>query len=102
MNYVSMNFWLCHFVMEVRPKDKKPYPPSSLYQINAGLMRTLKTGDRSDINFFTDPVFASFKSTLDAAMKDLQASEQYTACKAEIVTKNVEDEMWAKGDSKTQ
>lgn len=38
MSCDSMNFWLCRFVVEVRRKDNKPYPPSSLYQICCGLM----------------------------------------------------------------
>ena len=58
-------------------------------------MWTLKFSDHSDINFFTGLAVAPFKSTLDAVMKELQASEQYTACEAKIITKNVEDDMWS-------
>ena len=97
MSCDSMNFWLCRFVVEVRRKDKKPYPPSSLYQLCCGLMRSLKFVDRLDVNFFISPVFAPFRSTLDAVMKELQASGQYATRKAEIITSSIEDEMWTKG-----
>ena len=56
-------------------------------------MRSLKFANHSDVNFFTDPVFAPFKATLDAVMKELQASGQHAARKAEIVTSQIEDQM---------
>ena len=55
MTCASMNFWLCRFVMEVRRRDKRPYPPTSLYQICCGLMRSLKVAGRSEINFLLAP-----------------------------------------------
>ena len=38
MSVESMNFWLSWFVLEVRWRDCKEYPPNSLYQICCGLM----------------------------------------------------------------
>ena len=35
----SKTHWLSKFVVEVRRKDGKPYPPQSLYQICCGLQR---------------------------------------------------------------
>ena len=45
-------------------------------------MRSLKFADRSVVNFFTDPVFAPFKSRLDAVMEEL-----HTRCGRKVYSK---------------
>ena len=60
-------------------------------------MRSLKFAYRSDVNLFTDPVFAPFKSRLDEVTKELQASGQHAARKEEIVTSNTEDQTSLQG-----
>jgi len=48
----EMNFWLPRFVLEIRKKNREPYPPNSLYQIVCGLQRQLCEHGRADIKLF--------------------------------------------------
>ena len=41
MNNREMNYQLTHFMHEVRRQDGKPYPPSTMQQIVAGLQRSV-------------------------------------------------------------
>ena len=41
MNNREMNYQLTHFKHEVRRQDGKPYPPSTMQQIVAGLQRSV-------------------------------------------------------------
>ena len=75
-NKISMSkltFWLSCFVLEVRNQDGEEYPPNTLHHIYCGIMRYLRQNGQPDIDFFKDPEFAEFKSTLDAEMKRLQS-----------------------------
>ena len=92
-----MNFWLCRFVAEARRVDGQPYPPDTLYQICCALLRGLRENDRADVNFFSDPKFSAYKCTLDAKMKELQASGKYMPKKAQPFTIEHEDILWEKG-----
>ena len=52
-----MNYWLAPFVHEVRRQDGKPYPPSTMQQIVAGLQCSVReyhsvTGCLTTVNFF--------------------------------------------------
>ena len=38
----ELNDWLCRFVLEVRRKDGKPYPPNTLHQLCCGVQRYLR------------------------------------------------------------
>ena len=42
MNNREMNYWLTHCMHEVRRQDGKPYPPSTMQQIVAGLQRSVR------------------------------------------------------------
>ena len=97
MSVEEMNYWLMRFVLEVRRQDGKDYPPNSLYQICCGLMRILKFRNRANVNFFNDAVFEEFRGTLDSKMKTLQASGQFQTRKADIITLQMEDELWKRG-----
>ncbi|CAH1242382.1 Hypp6640 [Branchiostoma lanceolatum] len=71
-----MDFWLARFVFEIRRKDGKPYPPTTLYNIVAAIMRHLREDlSRHDMNFLdkADIRFAQFRKALDARMKQLTA-----------------------------
>ena len=35
----ALNQWLCKFILEVRQKDGKEYPPITLYQIACGILQ---------------------------------------------------------------
>ena len=41
MNNREMNYWLARFVHEVWRQDGKPYPPSTMQHIVAGLQRSV-------------------------------------------------------------
>ena len=50
MTKTELNYWLSHFVVEVRRKDGELYPPNTLYQICCGLQRTTReTNPHRDI-----------------------------------------------------
>ena len=56
MNNREMNYWLTHFMHEVRRQDGKPYPPSIMQQIVADLQRSVReyhsiTGRLTLVNF---------------------------------------------------
>ena len=59
MNNREMNYWLAPFVHEVRRQDGKPYPPSTMQQIVAGLQRSVReyhsvTGRLTTVNFLEE------------------------------------------------
>ena len=91
MTVSHMNFWLCRFIAEARCVDGQPYPPNTLYQICCALLRALRENDWADVNFFSDPKFSAFKCTLDAKVKELQASGKYKPKKAQPITIQHED-----------
>ena len=56
MNNREMNYRLTRFMHEVRRQDGKPYPPSIMQQIVAGLQRSVReyhsiTGRLTTVNF---------------------------------------------------
>ncbi|XP_061186910.1 uncharacterized protein LOC133195041 [Saccostrea echinata] len=57
----DVNVWLSRFVLEARRKDGAPYPPNTLYQLCAGLMRVQKESG-TFMNFLDEknPVFFRF------------------------------------------
>ena len=83
MPVFAINYWLSRFVLEVKRQDGTDYPPNPLYQICCGLMRNMKFHDRADINFFSDPVFESFRGS---KMKELQTTGEYISQKANVIT----------------
>ena len=97
MTVSNMNFWLCRFVAEARRVDGHALPSqyaiSNLLCTSSGFERE----DRADVNFFSDPKFSAFKCTLDAKMKELQASGKYMPKKAQPITIEHEDILWEKG-----
>ena len=56
MDNREINYWLARFVHEVRKQDGKPYPPSTMQQIVAGLQYSVceyhsVTGHLTTVNF---------------------------------------------------
>ena len=91
MSCAFMNFLLCQFVLKWGEKIRSPtYSPSSSYRICCDLLWSLKFDNCSDVNFFTDPVFALFKSTLDAVLKELHT-------RPELLPAMFEDQVWLQG-----
>ena len=97
MESKAMQFWLPKFILETRRRDGALYPPNTLYALATGLNRGLKSADRAEINFFSDPGFVSFRETLDSSMKQLKATGKYRTVKAEVITPEIEDLLWEKG-----
>ena len=62
----SLNRWLLCFVVEARHEDRKPYPPSSISNLLAGLYRYSKECNRDCPNFMNrkDPTFRELTGTL--------------------------------------
>ena len=45
---------------------------------------------------FNSPKFNQFRDTLDACMKNLKATGQFTVQQAEMITEEIEDLLWNK------
>ena len=69
----KIDYWMQKFVLEIRRKDGKEYPPNTVYQICYGIMHHIRKYS-PEINFFSQPTFASFKKTLYGEMKRLKAN----------------------------
>ena len=91
MTEEALLFWLLKFVAEIRKSDGSLYPPNSVYQICCGLSRALKSSNRVDIDMFNSPKFTQFRDTLDACMKNLKPTGQFTVQQAETITEEIED-----------
>ena len=65
--------------------------PNSVYQICCGLSRALKSANRVNIDMFNSSKFTQFRDTLDACMKNLKATGQFTVQQAETITEEIED-----------
>ena len=66
---VTLNRWMCHFVLEIWKQNGDEYPPNTLHHICSGIMRHVRSHGKPEIDFYKGPVFANFRSTLDAEMK---------------------------------
>ena len=55
----ELNYWLLHFILEVRRKNGEPYTPHSLYQLICGLQRVIRETN-PDWNLFTVSEFRDF------------------------------------------
>ena len=52
MSSDQTNSLLSRFVQEATRQDRKPYPPSSLYNVVAAIQRFLRKKGRPDISLF--------------------------------------------------
>ena len=64
---------LTHFILEIWNKDGNEFPTNYPHHLVCGLMRYLRHHGRPDVDFFKDPDFSSYKTSLDADMKHLQS-----------------------------
>ena len=98
MNAETLQYWMCRFVLEVRKKDGKVYPASTLHHLCCGVMRHLKENGWHRLDIFQDPSFAEFRSTLDLEMKKIQSLGIGTKKKqAEHLTIDEEEILWQTG-----
>lgn len=92
LSYSELDYWLTRFVLEVRKKDGEEYPPNTVHHICCGLMRYLRWNGQPTIDFLSDSAFTSFKASLDAEMKRLQAKGAGSKIKqAEVLTEEEEE-----------
>ena len=83
----------------MRKKNGSEYPPDSLHHLCSGIVRFLRTsGTHPLLDIFRDPLFAPFRSSLNAEMKRLQSNGLGSKHnKAEPITEQEEDLLWEKG-----
>ena len=86
--------------MEVRRRDRNPYPPNSLFQLVAGLQRFLRQ-ERSfnEIFFFSRSAsFCRLRKSLDCRMKELTAvGIGVRVLRADAVSMDDEIQLWNGG-----
>ena len=76
-------------------RHRKVYPPNTLHHICCGIMKYVGQNGQPDIDFFKDPVFGEFKSSLDAEMKRLQSKGVGSKKRqAEPLTEDEEEKLW--------
>ncbi|XP_067830694.1 early endosome antigen 1-like isoform X2 [Heptranchias perlo] len=94
----ELNFWLCHFVEEVRRQDGSFYPPNSLRLLCCSILRYLReTCKRLDIDFFNkyNVEYTEFRTVLDRRMKQLKQQGIGTVRKqAQPYTEEEEEKLW--------
>uniref|UniRef100_K1QL50 Zinc finger MYM-type protein 3 n=1 Tax=Magallana gigas TaxID=29159 RepID=K1QL50_MAGGI len=87
------------FVIECRRADGSPYPPKTLYQLCAAILRFMRDNE-IDLNFLDgkDMRFRNFRKTLDARMKQL-ATEGIgvTIRQADPISPEMENALWEGG-----
>ena len=89
--------YLTHFILEIRKKDGNEFPPNSLHHLVCGLMY-LRHHGRPEVDFFKNPDFSSFRTSLDAEMKRLQSLGVGSKRRqAEILIKEEENVLWEQG-----
>ena len=98
MDTRELQYWLSRFIHEARKKDSREYAPITLYHLLCGIMRHIRHNcGRSAIDFFKDPEFSDFRSSLDAEMKRLQSAGMGSVKKqAEPLTLEEEEQLWEK------
>ena len=100
VDHVKMDYWLTHFVYEVRKSSGERYPPRSLYNLAASLQRYYKEDrNRPDMCFLDDRdyTFKQFRDVLDAVMKDSHAKGESTTRQTDPVTEEDERQLWESG-----
>ena len=97
MTEKMIEFWFKRFVVEIRKKDGKCYPPDTLYQLVVSLQRYLREKGNF-IDIFQEVRFADVKVTLDAEMKRLGSEGAGSVKKqADAITEGQEELLWSKG-----
>ena len=98
MQLSELNDWLCRFVVEVRRKDGKHYPPNTVHQLCCGLLRRLRQYNPS-LDIFKNPEFDAFRRTLDAEMKRLRRAPDMPLGpkRAEPISGIEEETLWENG-----
>ena len=96
----ELGFWLKYFVLEVKRKDGKDYPPNTIYEICCALQRHYN--DRSQGKFKSAEIFNckdercyKFYECLDSQMRELTQAGLGTIVKrADPILDEEEDKLW--------
>ena len=94
----ELQYWLICFIHEIRKKNGLEYPPNTLHHIVSGIMRHIPHDcGRPEVDFFKEPGFSDFRSSLDAEIKCLQSAGLGSEKKqAEPLTLEEEELLWEK------
>lgn len=92
----SKQFWLPKFIVEVKKCNGENYSAESVYGLCCGLQRSIKENDEA-VNIFSDDGFGLFRQVLDGRMKQLKASGESVKKSAQVITEEVEDQLWERG-----
>ena len=97
MDEKKINELMARFVQEVRRKDGKEYPPSSLTSIVSAVQRYLRENGCPAVSFFdeTNPTYDLLRKSLDSKLKAL--TRKGVGCQrkqAQPITPQMEEELW--------
>ena len=93
----DLNYWLPHFITEVRKVDGKPYPPRTIHQILAGLQRHMLDLNYCSLKFLDrqDQIFKPIHSVCDSVYHSLHTSGIGTSVRhTSVITTLEEDKLW--------
>ena len=97
MDDAFLQYWLTHFIIEIRKQNGLEYPPNTLHHLVCGILRFLRQNRRPEVAFFIDASFQDFCNSLDVEMKRLQSAGLGSKRKqAEPLTTVEEEELWNK------
>ena len=100
MEETDINSHMARFVQEVRRKDGKDYPASSLNNLVAAIQRYLRENGRPEVNFYDqrNPAFDLLRKSLDARMKALtRGGVGVMKRQAQPITPEMENTLWENG-----
>ena len=95
-----INDLLARFVQEVKRRDGKDYPASSLNNIVAAIQRYLRENGRPEVNFYdkNNPAYDLLRKSLDARMKGLtKLGVGAVKRQAQPISASMENTLWEKG-----
>ena len=96
----TLNKWLSLFAAETRNSKGEPYPPSTIYQLLSGLLRSMREHNPECPNFVDkkNPSFRKLHRTLDSHFHSLKERGVGVSVKsAEIISKDEENRLWSSG-----
>ena len=95
---VSLAEWLGRFVVEVRRKDGRAYPPKTLQLLLFGLQRSINAEISTQVNFMRDREFHGLRKILDSYYRKLHQEGIGCSSKStELLTREDEEKLWQSG-----
>ncbi len=101
MEHKTLKKWLAVFLVEVRKVSGQPYPPTTLNNILAGVLRYMRSINPEKCpNFFSKEniAFVNFRNTMDSVFRNLRKDGVGAKKKhAKPFSKIEENELWESG-----